>query len=128
MSIQRRKNGARVASKLKHPARNLATPLAELRFARDIDKIHWLGSARVWYELLRQIAPKHNIGADVAAIAANNARLTREVLLVVDVVRMLPLPLHTSPDDSRSRSPICRVLDSARNSPVLVLFISADVS
>jgi hypothetical protein len=98
-----------------------------MRFARDIDKIHWLGSARVWYELLRQIAPKHNTGADVAAIAANYARLTRKVLLAVGVVRMLP-PLHTSPDDSRCRSPICRVLDDARNSPVPVLLISADVS
>jgi hypothetical protein len=81
------------------PGNNCPRPeliIRENNFAlsRDVERIHRIGSARIWLELLDELGRKHNLEAEIAAIAAKYARLDPELLRVFGADRMLLPPVY----------------------------------
>jgi len=67
---------------------------AEIRFQRDVELIHALGSPRVWFELLLELGRKHDLAGEIAATARKYAGLNPELLRVTGGDLMPALPVH----------------------------------
>ena len=65
-----------------------------LVLSRDVEKIHRLGSARAWLELLLELGRKHDIHVEIAATVAKYARLDPELLRITGSNRMPPPPVY----------------------------------
>lgn len=75
--------------------------LAEMRFRRDVGRVHRLGP-RVMFELLAELGRKHFIRSEVEQLAARYAaRLDPALLRAVGADRFPPLPLRAVAGDRR---------------------------